>query len=221
MSTPAPHLWEQRDGEPAKWFERFTHLRLMKPSERSYDAAYRAELAEAGEAKGSKGKQKSTYPRASRHWVEYAQKWEWDTRIAAWDKHSLALEAARIEAEEVEARRLKRKKAAERREQMIEAMASPLFRAAANFKADEATLSEMQKMMVSLLDQSRLEFEPAPTQRLDVTTNGKDLPPGVIMLSLDGLMRLRNMGYAPEEFGNLFEQVIEEMSSGGSPSDTE
>lgn len=173
-SSQIHHPWEQREGEPAKWFERFTRLRLMSPNQRSYDAAYRAELAE-GETKGGKGKQRSTYPRASRHWVEYAQKWEWDARIAAWDKHWLALEATRIEAEVAEERRLKRKKAAERREQMIEAMTSPLFRAAAAFKPEEATLAEMQRLFASILDQSRLEFEPLPIARLDLTSGGHEM----------------------------------------------
>jgi hypothetical protein len=175
MSVVAvPHLWEQRPGEPAKWFERFTRLRLMPASQRSYDAAYRAELAD-GEAKVSKGKQKSTSLRAGRHWYENAQKWEWETRLAAWDKHWIALEAARIEAEEVERRKQSRAQAARRREQMIEAMTSPLFRAAAMFKPEEATLAEMQRLFTAILTESRLEFEPLPVARLDLTSNGKEL----------------------------------------------
>lgn len=206
--------WEQREGEPALWFERFTRLRLMAASERSYDAAYRAEL-KTRESKGGQGKQKATFPRASRHWSDNAKKWDWATRLAAWDKHWIALEARRIEAEKAETRRIARENAAKHREQIIQAMSNPLLRAAASFKPEETSLSEMQKLFDALLNQSRLEFEPEPTRRLDVTTNGHALPPGVIMLSPQGVASLTHMGYLPEEFGTLFDKVIEEMSSGG------
>lgn len=207
--------WEQREGEPALWFERMTRLRLMAAHERSYDAAYRVELGER-ESKGVKGNQKATLPRASRHWSQNAQKWDWDARIAAWDRHSIALETARIEAEKIEQRRIARENAARNREQMIQAMGHPLFRAAAHFKPEEATLSEMQKMFDSIMNQSRQEYEPEPVRRLDVTTGGQELPPGVIMLTPQHATLLTRMGYLPEEFGNLFERVIEEMSNGGS-----
>lgn len=208
--------WEQREGEPALWFERFTRLRLMNPTERSYDAAYRAERGERA-SKGSNGNQKATAPRASRHWSHNAQKWDWETRIAAWDRHWMALEATRIEAERAEQRRITRENAAKHREQMIQAMSNPLLRAAASFKPEEAGLAEMSKLFEAVLNQSRLEFEPEPIRRLDVTTDGKGLPPGTFVLSMQSLAHLMQLGYLPQEFGNLFDRVIEEMAHGGNP----
>ncbi|MCQ3933156.1 MAG: hypothetical protein DPW16_22130 [Chloroflexi bacterium] len=208
--------WEQREGEPALWFARFTRLRLLSPGERSYDAAYRAELA-TRETKGVKGRQKATAPRASRHWSHHAQQWDWEARIAAWDRHWLAVEASRIEAEKAEQRRIARENAAKHREQLIQAMSNPLLRAAANFKPEETSLSEMQKLFDAILNQSRLEFEPEPVRRLDVTTDGKGLPPGTFVLSLQSLAHLMQLGYLPQEFGNLFDRVIEEMAHGGNP----
>lgn len=203
--------WLQREGEPALWFERFTRLRLMAASERSYDAAYRAELA-AREAKGVKGNQKATAPRASRHWSHNAQKWDWEARIAAWDRHWMALEASRIEVEKTEQRRIARENAAKHREQMIQAMSNPLLRAAASFKPEETSLSEMQKLFDAILNQSRLEFEPEPTRRLDVTTNGQALPPGVIVLSPENLGILEQMGWPASEVNLLFNDLFVELA---------
>ncbi|MBL1137560.1 MAG: hypothetical protein HND46_19790 [Chloroflexi bacterium] len=207
--------WLQREGEPTKWYVRFERYRLLGVA-RSMDAAFRQSTAEERAAKGSKGPQKEVPAQANRHWYAAAEKWQWKARAEAWDRHEQLLESARIEAERAEARRLARENAAKHREQLIQAMSNPLLRAAASFKPEEASLAEMQKLFDTILNQSRLEFEPEPVRRLDVTTGGKGLPPGTFVLSVQSLIQLMNLGYMPEEFGNLFDRVIEEMSNDGS-----
>lgn len=204
--------WLQREGEPIKWFVRFEHYRLLGVS-RSIDAAFRQCVAEERALKGGSGQQKEVPHQANRHWHAAADKWQWKARAETWDKHEQLLESARIEAERVEARRIARENAAKHREQMIQAMSLPLFRAAATFKPEEASLAEMQKMFDSILNQSREEFEPEPTRRLDVTTNGKDLPPGVIMLSPQSLVLLESIGWPKSELSTLFEDMIREMAN--------
>ncbi|MBZ0320267.1 MAG: hypothetical protein K8L91_27900 [Anaerolineae bacterium] len=206
--------WLQREGEPTKWYVRFERYRLLGVA-RSMDAAFRYCTAEERAAKGSQGKQKEVPAQANRHWFAAAEKWQWKARAEAWDRHEQLLESARIEAERVETRRIARENAAKHREQMIQAMSNPLLRAAASFKPEAAGLAEMSKLFEAVLNQSRLEFEPEPIRRLDVTTDGKGLPPGTFVLSLQSLAHLMQLGYLPQEFGNLFDRVIEEMAHAG------
>lgn len=205
--------WLQREGEPTKWYVRFEHYRLLGIS-RSIDASFRQCATEERALKGGSGQQKEAPRTANRHWYAAAEKWQWKTRAEAWDKHEQMLESARIEAERMEARRIARENAAKHREQMIQAMSNPLFRAAAAFKPEEASLAEMQKLFDSLLNQSRQEFEPEPTHRLDITTDGKGLPPGIIMLSPQSTSLLEAMGWPASDLNQLFEEMIQELANG-------
>lgn len=203
--------WLQREGEPTKWYVRFERYRLLGVA-RSMDAAFRYSTAEERTAKGRQGPQKDVPHQANRHWREAAKKWDWEARAAAWDQHEQLLESARIEAERLEARRIARENAAKHREQMIQAMSNPLLRAAASFKPEEAGLAEMSKLFEAVLNQSRLEFEPEPIRRLDVTTDGKGLPPGVIVLSPENLGILEQMGWPASEVNLLFNDLFVELA---------
>lgn len=52
-----------------------------------------------------------------------------------------------------------------------------------------------------------------PTARFDLTTNGKDLPPGVIMLNPQVEELLELMGWPKSELSTLFEDMIREMAN--------
>jgi hypothetical protein len=71
--TPA---WEQRDGEPHLWYERFEFYRLLGP-DRSIREAYLKWCALYGE-------QANDQPGSP--WYRVSQAWNWVERAEAWDK---------------------------------------------------------------------------------------------------------------------------------------
>lgn len=87
MSIDERTPWDQQDGEPNRWYQRFNAFRLLGPG-RSIEAVYRAEC----EARVSEVK------RPSPLWYKQAEKWAWEQRAQAWDQHLAKL--AETEAEE-------------------------------------------------------------------------------------------------------------------------
>lgn len=81
--------WERMPGEPLRWYERFNRLRLMPPP-RSIAAVFQQEDAK---------KRKTAREGTSGSWYEYARRWDWDARIAAWDAHQAKEVEAAIAAE--------------------------------------------------------------------------------------------------------------------------
>lgn len=70
--------WDQQEGEPSRWYQRFNAYRLADPG-RSILALVNAEK----ERKGSK-KLAQSLPGA---WRDAAEKWQWKIRAQAWDKY--------------------------------------------------------------------------------------------------------------------------------------
>jgi len=64
--------WDQLEGEPQKWFDRFDTFRLMGPT-RAIEDVWKAE------AKVIKGK------RPSPNWYKCKERYRWDERVRAWD----------------------------------------------------------------------------------------------------------------------------------------
>lgn len=56
-----------------------------------------------------------------------------------------------------------------------------------------------------------------PTARFDLTTNGKDLPPGVIVLSPDDLVVLEQIGWSSSELNTMFLEMVREMANASRP----
>lgn len=71
-------VWEQPQGESAKWFERFSRYRLMGAS-RSLVACYREEAARLSPEKPSSAR---SLPGS---WRNAFKKWQWQERCKAWD----------------------------------------------------------------------------------------------------------------------------------------
>lgn len=67
-------LWEQMEGEPNLWFDRFTLYRLLGPK-RTLSATHRKE--------SEKSRKKSQYLPGS--WRDAALQWNWKERAEAWD----------------------------------------------------------------------------------------------------------------------------------------
>lgn len=66
--------WEQREGEPNLWYDRFTLFRLLGPK-RTLSFAHRQEVA--------RSRKKSQYLPGS--WRDAANEWDWVARAEAWD----------------------------------------------------------------------------------------------------------------------------------------
>lgn len=157
--------WLQREGEPAQWFARFERY-LMLAEKRSIEAVWQAEQKRTGSAKVGKGQQEKM-TRPSRHWYAAAKTWQWASRAEAYDQHQLDLEKAEWEA--------KRKKARERRLQLLDAYSMPLIQAMAQFDPKSAKPGDLGKLFEIFMEQSRLEYDDLPTNRLDVTSGGNEL----------------------------------------------
>lgn len=84
--SPSP-LWERREGEPNKLFDRFEIYRLLGPSRSLYSAyiAWR-------ERSGAKSAQKRAGLPQS--WRQAAERWEWAKRAEAFDEHERAQQIA-------------------------------------------------------------------------------------------------------------------------------
>lgn len=71
--------WEQRNGEPARWFARFNIYRLLGP-QRSLLRAERTERATSALTTTPK-----PIPHVTGGWIRNAQRWHWQERAQAWD----------------------------------------------------------------------------------------------------------------------------------------
>lgn len=80
--------WEQMDGEPNRWYQRFNAFRLAGPG--------RSILTVSNAEKVLKGLKESKYPAGS--WRNAAEQWQWKIRANAWDQHLADMKAAAIEA---------------------------------------------------------------------------------------------------------------------------
>jgi hypothetical protein len=79
-SQPAPESpepWEQRSGEPNRWYSRFEIFRLAGPN-RSLLGVVNADRQQRGANKAK------SIPQA---WSKNAKKWNWRERAEAWDQH--------------------------------------------------------------------------------------------------------------------------------------
>jgi hypothetical protein len=81
--------WDRRDGEPTRWYQRFSAFRLAGPG-RSLNRVYNDERV----MKGCKESHQ-----ASGKWREIAKAWQWVDRAQAWDKYLLDMANRQKEAE--------------------------------------------------------------------------------------------------------------------------
>lgn len=83
--------WEQQEGEPTVWFDRFTYYKLMGATKRTVQRAYREHLLKSGAAPQNK--------LPSHQWAEVAKEYHWKERAEAWDAEQQLLLAAAAEEE--------------------------------------------------------------------------------------------------------------------------
>jgi hypothetical protein len=80
--------WEQMDGEPNRWFQRFERFRLMGLGRSILSCVNRERVA--------KGRAESDDAPGS--WRNAAKAWDWRARAEAWDKHISEQAVAEAEA---------------------------------------------------------------------------------------------------------------------------
>ena len=91
MDSELTQPWEQRAGEPGRWYARFERFRLAGPS--------RSLLAMVNEDRQQRGKKKTrSTPQA---WTAKARRWQWRERAQAWDQQQQA-EVRSARAREIE-----------------------------------------------------------------------------------------------------------------------
>lgn len=160
--------WEQRAGEPGRWFARFEVYRLLG-TQRTIEKAFRA----VADLEGLKGN------RPGAAWYAAAKEWDWSSRAAAWD----AVERDRLRSLEQD----RRFDAREQRLNMIDYLIMAVFNVLriANLDrmdADEARawLPTMRVLFKDLITAQRAELGlPAVDGQSD----------GDVSMSADDLMR--------------------------------
>jgi phage terminase large subunit len=80
------NVWDRQEGEPNRWFQRFSQFRLLGYT-RTIEAVYRADCL----AKGRVAR------RPYKSWFTAIEQWQWRARAEAWDKHLSDLAAEMVE----------------------------------------------------------------------------------------------------------------------------
>jgi hypothetical protein len=123
--------WEQRPGEPPRWYARFEQYRLLGTT-RTLERAFRR----CAEIEGLK----ATRPGAG--WYDAARAWEWSARAAAWD----AVERDRLRSLEED----RRFDAREARLSMIHQMLLMVFGVLEIARLPDLSLEEARSMLPML-----------------------------------------------------------------------
>lgn len=87
--------WDQQEGEPNRWYQRFNSFRLAGPG-RSWLSVYCAEWKKKQEREGNSGK--SEPKRLPGSWDKYAKEFQIYIRAQAWDQYLANLAETEIES---------------------------------------------------------------------------------------------------------------------------
>lgn len=143
-------IWLQFENEPILWYKRF-QLYLSLGEKRSILRAFRRELY------NTTGVETRRYP--PDEWYTVADYWCWRERAAAWDSHQSEL--FRQEAQEA-LKRAKQKRLAAH-ELFTEKVLSGLEKTS----FEGMPLSQYALAIKTIMEQGRIEFEGAPSGRVD------------------------------------------------------
>lgn len=146
-------VWEQRPGEPIRWFERFDRYYRPLGAGRSLLLAYKKwEAAEAQnrQKKAEKGR-KRQIKSAPTSWREAAKVWRWESRAEAWDLQVLA--------EEKQAEQEVRERSKERRIALLNATLAKAFEALNQVNLTHARLGEVGNVVRLVVQELRQEYE--------------------------------------------------------------
>lgn len=155
----AKAAWERRAGETAKQYAAFCEYRVIPAADRSIDAAW----------KKYKVGTTSITPGYFRHW---AADNEWVARALAYDMHIEEQARAAYEAE-----RLKQR---DTRQKVVQALNGLLGRVMAVQAQEGLTPQELNALAMAasrVLNESRVEFDDLPTQRVKSEVSGPEGAP--------------------------------------------
>ncbi len=149
--------WERQEGETAKAFEAFCAYRDLPPSERSMLAAWVKYSGNSAE-----GRRK-----APRNVEQWAIDNKWTDRVKAYDDYLDAQSRAEYEAE-----RLKQRDNRQQVVRALQGMAAKVMQAKQHANMEPAELNALANAVAKVLNESRIEFDDLPTQRVDNRVTG-------------------------------------------------
>lgn len=145
-------IWEQREGEPELWFDRFERFRLSGPA-RSLLSIYNAERAKEGREYAR------DIPGA---WKTEAQRWFWRDRAAAWDAAEQQRRREQYDAEREEDHAA--------RVTLLKLARSKLFQAVNVLDAKTMKPADVLQGIRIVVQELRAEYDDLPTQPIDVAS---------------------------------------------------
>jgi hypothetical protein len=98
--SDATHPWDQREGEPNIWYDRFFKY-CQLGSKRSLAAIYRKERRVQARRVAYQ-KKSSRNSGISKSWHDASKRWEWESRAVAWDADQRAQLSAEYERRKAE-----------------------------------------------------------------------------------------------------------------------
>jgi hypothetical protein len=151
-------LYEQMDGEPGLWFDRFERFRLAGPS-RSILSIYNGErVAEDSAAPPAKSVPST--------WREQAELWQWRHRAAVWDAAEQQTRREQYDRERAEDH--------EARVMMLKALRGKLMQRLQSLGVDEIRADQLIRGIQMVAQELRAEYNDLPVQRIDLESLSDD-----------------------------------------------
>lgn len=151
-------IWEQQDGEPGLWFDRF-HRFLESGPTRSMLSLYNAErVAEDATAQPAK-----TVPSS---WREQADLWQWRHRAAVWDAAEQQRRREQYDQERAEDH--------EARVMALKALRGKLMQRLQALDAQEISPALLVNSLRMVVQELRAEYNDLPVQRIDFESLSDD-----------------------------------------------
>lgn len=165
-AAAAEYPWEQRDGEPWMWYQRFIQYFLPQGPGRSIYKAYELMVAtehpDVAKAREEASKLKST---ATTNWSKKATEWDWRERSKAFDRFTYKAAQANVDS----ARIILLDSAAEAARALKSALANPRLQvAAAKEILDRVGLPGTVNVGVSAVEKFTADELKAAEEEVDV-----------------------------------------------------
>ncbi len=146
-----PVLWEQWDGEPPRWYERFVAYMLMGPKKRSIRGCFKKFYH------GRLGNEFFTPQR----WYNASSDWQWAKRAGAWDIEQARLLAVADQEERLEARTQRRT--------LIRDLGEVFAEKIDDLRDQEITWRNASDLLKVVTETSRTEYDDLPAQKIENT----------------------------------------------------
>lgn len=184
--SPSP-LWERREGEPNKLFDRFEIYRLLGPS-RSLYSAY---MAWRGEKARESAQKRAGLPQS---WRLAAERWDWAKRAEAFDEHERAQQIAEWQRRRDELREHEWKFSQELLDKVRQMLVFPLAKTTRSTQdGGQTVVTEVYPAQWKLADAARLLEAASKLGRLAVGVETDRIGVEVAMTADDLLRAARDV----------------------------